>query len=112
MKSKYVAVFAVMLICVSGGLVFLALRKTPDSAADPRFQKADLNKDGRIDETEFRQYAAMLGQMKLTRMKVIAEEETDSAEILYGLEGQYMESALGYAMERPSEEVPEGNKTP
>jgi hypothetical protein len=106
MKSKIaIALFAVFGFAALGVVYLYASRPvpfTPSSAAvDPRFTKADLNKDGKLDQQEFEQYLVTLNKMKMVKVSqetTAGECSTDNADnAAYANEGSYMESALGYA---------------
>ncbi|MDR1964215.1 MAG: hypothetical protein LBQ50_10585 [Planctomycetaceae bacterium] len=91
MKLKSIVIlFAVFIGVVS--TVFAS--ETTKIPVDPRFAKADLNHDGKLDQAEFEQYLALLSKMKLAKPKMAAP---GTIEKQYGNKGSYMESALGYA---------------
>jgi hypothetical protein len=71
--------------------------ETAKAPVDPRFAKADLNGDGKLDQAEFEQYLALLSKMKLKK-PVKETVPLTEAEKLYGKRGSYMESAMGFSV--------------
>ncbi|MDR3110331.1 MAG: hypothetical protein LBU65_11715 [Planctomycetaceae bacterium] len=71
--------------------------ETAKAPIAPRFEKADINKDGKLDQAEFEQYLAFLSKMKLKKpvKEVVPLTETEK---LYGKHGSYMESAMGFSV--------------
>ncbi|MDR0611001.1 MAG: hypothetical protein LBG58_12885 [Planctomycetaceae bacterium] len=91
MKLKFFIVLFAMIFCT---VLTVAAEETVKKSIDPRFAKADTNQDGKLDQTEFEQYLALLSKMKLAKPKVA---EPGPIEKRYGNKGSYMESAMGYA---------------
>jgi hypothetical protein len=94
MKTKIAAALIAVLICAA---IPIIAADAPKETLDPRFEQADFNKDGKIDQAEFVRYLALLDKLKLKKpVKVIAP--LTETEKLYGKKGSYMESALGVSI--------------
>ncbi|MDR1494135.1 MAG: hypothetical protein LBT05_15650 [Planctomycetaceae bacterium] len=66
-----------------------------DEPLDARFAKADANKDGKLDQQEFKAFLVYLNTLKLAKPVKKTAPPTET-ELRYEKSGSYLQSAMGY----------------